>query len=302
MGIFKNKIRLSVVVIMYNMEREAERTLHSLSRQYQLDVDNLDYEVLVIDNGSDKPLGKDCVKRFGDNFHYFYLENPPPSPAFAINFGVERAKGEFVGIMIDGAHMLTPGVFKYFYQASKCYLNPIIATRYWFLGPGQQGDTIFNGYCQEVEDESLKKIQWPIDGYRLFEIGVFIGNHNPNWLTRFFESNCLFIRKELFYKIGCANLAYDIPGGGFLNMDIFKECTKVEGTSLVAILGEATFHQVHGGTTTNVSTEERKEKVASYRKQYKLIRNEEYSVPNVLINYVGHLPQQAWDKMTNAGI
>lgn len=301
MRLFKRKVRLSVIVIMYNMEREVARTLHSLSRQYQQDIDELDYEVIVVDNGSDKPLGENYVKRFGKNFHYFYLENPPPSPAYAINFGVEKAKGEFIGLMIDGAHMLTPGVLKYFYQASKICHNPIIATRYWFLGPGQQGDTIFNGYCQKAEDALLNTIQWPANGYDLFKIGVFIGVNEPNWLRSFFESNCLFIKKELFYETGGANLAFDIPGGGFLNMDIFKECTKIEGTTLVAILGEASFHQVHGGTTTNVSAEVRESKVAIYRKQYKLIRGEEYTVPKFPIHYIGCLPQQARNKMVRNG-
>src|SRR4029453_5975812 len=46
-------VALSVVVVFYNMRREAARTLHSLSRSYQRDVQDLDYEVLVIDNGSE---------------------------------------------------------------------------------------------------------------------------------------------------------------------------------------------------------------------------------------------------------
>ena len=36
---------LSVVVVFYNMKREAQRTLHSLSRAYQQGIDGLDYEV-----------------------------------------------------------------------------------------------------------------------------------------------------------------------------------------------------------------------------------------------------------------
>jgi glycosyltransferase involved in cell wall biosynthesis len=288
-----NKVRLSVVVIVYNMEREASRTLYSLSKKYQLNVNDLEYEVLVIDNGSTSPLGEDYVKRFGDNFRYFYLDNPPPSPAYAINYGVEKAKGEFVGIVIDGAHMLTPGVLQYFQYASTLFKNPVITTRYWFLGPGQQGDTIFNGYNKAEEDILLERINWPSDGYRLFEIGVFIGLNNPNWFTRSFESNYLFVRKTLFHSIGGANTEFDIPGGGFLNLDMLKESTKVEGITLVSILGEASFHQLHGGTTTNVSAEEREAKVAIYRQQYKEIRGEEYSLPTAPIHYIGHMPPQA---------
>ena len=46
-------IDLSVVVVFYNMRREAARTLHSLSRAYQQGIDDLDYEVIVVENGSD---------------------------------------------------------------------------------------------------------------------------------------------------------------------------------------------------------------------------------------------------------
>lgn len=289
----RSNIKLSIIVIVFNMEREARRTLHSLTKEYQKDVSNLNYEVLVIDNGSDAPLGEEFVKSYGSYFSYYYLDNPPPSPAYAINFGVEKSRGEFVCIVIDGAHMLTPGVLKYFQYASGMFENPVVTLRYWFLGPGQQGETLFNGYNTTEEDKLLDRINWPSDGYRLFEIGVFIGINNPNWFTRFFESNYLFIRKTLFYGIGGANRQFDIAGGGFLNLDLLRECTRVEGITLVSILGEASFHQVHGGTTTNVSAEEREAKVAIYRQQYLRIRGEEYSVPTAPIQYIGHMPPQA---------
>ena len=45
-------LSLTVLVVFHNMRREAARTLHSLSRAYQRDIDNLDYEVIAIENGS----------------------------------------------------------------------------------------------------------------------------------------------------------------------------------------------------------------------------------------------------------
>ena len=47
---------LSVVVIFHDMQREAERTLFTLSRAYQRDLDDLTYEVLAVDSGSSEPL------------------------------------------------------------------------------------------------------------------------------------------------------------------------------------------------------------------------------------------------------
>ena len=57
------------------MRREAARTLLSLSRAYQRGVDDLDYEVIVIDNGSapEQRLGEEFVASFGPEFRYLDL-------------------------------------------------------------------------------------------------------------------------------------------------------------------------------------------------------------------------------------
>ena len=63
-------MKLSVIVIAHNMAREIPRTLQSLSREYQLECQDLDYEVLVIDNGSSPPLPAELVEGFGPQFHW----------------------------------------------------------------------------------------------------------------------------------------------------------------------------------------------------------------------------------------
>ncbi len=103
-------MKLSIVVVCYNMQRELPRTLASLQRDYQRDVDALDYEVIVIDNGSVEPMSPGQIADHGPEFSYVYLENPPPSPAFALNRGVELATGDIVCLMVDGATLLSPGV------------------------------------------------------------------------------------------------------------------------------------------------------------------------------------------------
>jgi hypothetical protein len=56
---------LSVIVIFYNMRREAARTLLSLSTQYQQNLTADDYEVIAIDNGSTEPLDPKLLKVLG---------------------------------------------------------------------------------------------------------------------------------------------------------------------------------------------------------------------------------------------
>ena len=42
-----------------------------------------------------------------------------------------------------------------------------------------------------------------------------------------------------------------MPGGGYVNLDFFERVANAPGVNLVTLLGEGSFHQVHGGTTTN---------------------------------------------------
>ena len=49
---------LSIIVICFNMRREAPRTIYSLSKKFQKRIRLEDYEIIVIDNDSTEPLEK----------------------------------------------------------------------------------------------------------------------------------------------------------------------------------------------------------------------------------------------------
>jgi cephalosporin hydroxylase len=62
----------------------------------------------------------------------------------------------------------------------------------------------------------------------------------------------------------------------------------------VTILGEGSFHQLHGGTTTNVSEHsERSGLIDSYHETYERLRGRAFRVPAKEMHYVGSLPQPA---------
>lgn len=285
-------MKLSVVVVAYNMPREIPRTLQSLTAAYQRDCAGLDYEVLVLDNNSSDRLDERMVKSYGDNFHYHFLTDAPPSPAYALNYGAKHSSGEILCFMIDGAHLLTPGTFKMALATFRAFGNPLVLTRYFYMGPGSQNESILEGYDQTEEDRLLASIDWPRDGYRLFEIGVPLQGRQPKitWFNKMFETNCLFMARSLFAEIGGADERFDIPGGGFLNMDLYSEAAAVEGVTPVQLIGEGSFHQLHGGTTTNVSPAERDAKVEKYHDQYRQIRGRDCTVTDKDIYYFGHLP------------
>ncbi|NQX87766.1 MAG: glycosyltransferase family 2 protein [Halioglobus sp.] len=288
-------MKLSVLLISYDMSREVPRTLQGLSRPYQQGGRDLEYEVILVDNGSPRPLDPATWAQIDTPVRLIQLQDAPPSPVRAINIALERARGDIICLMIDGAHILTPGVFR---MALACYAafdDPVVATRYFWLGPGSQNETIAEGYDQAAEDQLLAGINWPEDGYRLFEIGSPLrsGPENINWLNRMFESNCLFMRRALFEQQGGADERFDFPGGGFINLDIFNRAVDAPGVTATQLIGEGCFHQLHGGTTTNVSREERDASLAKYRKQYEEIRGHDDIITKKTFMYMGHLPNDA---------
>ena len=59
---------VSVIVVVYNMGREAPRTLFSLSAAYQRRIAAERYEVIVVDNGSAPPLDHRFLETMEGNY------------------------------------------------------------------------------------------------------------------------------------------------------------------------------------------------------------------------------------------
>ena len=59
---------------------------------------------------------------------------------------------------------------------------------------------------------------------------------------------------------------------------------------LVQLLGEASFHQVHGGTSTNVTREQQKAQLQAYLAQYQAIRGRAFEVSQKPLKFYGHMP------------
>lgn len=285
-------MKLSVILIAYDMAREIPRTLQGLARTYQRCARDLEYEVLLVDNGSPVPLAEDSWAHVDVPVRLIRMQEISHSPAKAINVALGQASGEIVALMIDGAHLLTPGVFQMALASYAAFDNPVVATRYFWLGPEEQNESIARGYSKEVEDGLLQSINWPEDGYRLYEVGTPLraGPENINWLNRMFESNCLFMARSLFEDIGGADERFNSPGGGLINSDIFKRAADMPGVMPVQLIGEGSFHQLHGGTTTNVSAAERNARVEQFRREYAEIRGHDKFMTDKSFHFMGHLP------------
>jgi cephalosporin hydroxylase len=286
---------LSVIVVFYNMKREAQRTLHSLSRAYQRGMEDLDYEVIVLENGSapEQVLGEDFVRSFGPEFRYVDLgADATPSPVDALNRGLMLAAGNAIAFMIDGAHVLTPGVLRYGMAGLRTYEPAVAVTQQWYVGPGQQPDAMYDGYDQSFEDELFRHIEWPLDGYRLFDIGHFIGERD--WFDGLWESNCIFVPRKILEQFGAFDERYSMPGGGYANLEFYERVGAAPGVNVVSILGEGSFHQVHGGTTTNVvDAEERRSTIVGYAEHFAELHGRSFRGSGKTLHYVGTMFQRA---------
>ena len=268
-------IELSVVVNFYNMRREAERTLTSLSRAYQHGVEGIAYEVLAIDNGSDPPLDAGFVEGFGPEFRLFRPSRAHPSPVFALNEAARAGRGRYLALMIDGAHLLSPGAIAEAIAALRSEPDPVVGLRQWFIG-GDQRWLSAAGYGPALEDIAFARIGWPECGYDIFKIGAPAFDSPNHWFDGMSETNCLFLPAARFHALGGFDEAFDVAGGGFANLDLFVRAARSDGARLIALLGEATFHQYHGGTTTNVSDEEKDERVRSYEARFETLRGNSF--------------------------
>jgi cephalosporin hydroxylase len=268
-------VRFSFIVNFYNMQREAQRTLTSLSRSYQHNIGDLAYEVICIDNGSNPPLQKDWIESFGPEFRLIRPQHPQSSPCSVINQVAREANGRYLAVMIDGAHMLTPGILREAMDIFAVDSNAVLAVRHWFVGGDQRWLSSID-YDRTLEDLLFKRIDWPRNGYELFRIGLPIGESPNAWFDGLSESNCLFLPAALYARLGGMDEGFDAPGGGFANLDLFRRAAAVSDQRLYCLVGEATFHQYHGGTTTNVTDAQKEQRVRRYESSYRALRGERF--------------------------
>lgn len=269
--------RLAIVVVVYNMAREAPRTLYSLSSAYQVAAAAGDYEIVVVDNGSAEPLPKALFDALEGRFRYFQLDDAGPSPAAAINFGAAQTNAPAVGIMIDGARLASPGVVGQSLIALKTFANPVICTVGFHLGPEMQTTSPAKGYDRRAEDALLDGIGWRRNGYRLFEISALAGSCQDGWFGSFAESNLIVVKRALFDALGGFDERFDLPGGGFVNLDFYNRALAVPDRQLISLFGEGTFHQIHGGVMTNRAAAKLVDEFARYTRQYREIRGADFA-------------------------
>ena len=118
-----NKIKFSVIVPVYNVEKYIEECLDSILKQ---DYDN--YEILLIDDGSTDKSGNICEIYASKNEKIKVFHKKNGGLSSARNFGLERATGDYV-VFVDSDDYIASWSLTEFYKILKNKNFDILETR-----------------------------------------------------------------------------------------------------------------------------------------------------------------------------
>ena len=227
------------------MQRELPRTLLSLSRAFQQCPAALTWEIIVVDNGSERlPVAPDMEP----SPTILPALHPAPSPVGAINQALSLARGRIIGAWIDGARLASPALLRAVAQAAAAHPRPVIAVPNRQFGVERQASAVRRGYDRVREDALLQAAGWPDPAADLFAISW---PEEPSPTAPMLESNALFLHRQTWAELGGYDAAFTEAGGGMCNPDMLDRAVHHPETQLIRLSDVATFHQFHGGTSTS---------------------------------------------------
>lgn len=106
-------MKYSIIVPVFNRPDEVDELLSSLLNQTFTD-----FEVLIVEDGSQKPCDEVC-KKYADRLDLHYFMKPNSGPGQSRNYGAERAKGEYL-LILDSDVVLPKGYLNAIEEELKC--------------------------------------------------------------------------------------------------------------------------------------------------------------------------------------
>lgn len=157
--------RLSLIVVVYRMPMQARNTLRSLLPEYQRGCTTADYEVIAVENRSHELIDPGFIRGLPDNFRYVLREETGASPVRAVNEAAAMARGEIIGVMIDGARLVTPGIVSGVLQACTLTRSAVVSVPGYHIGSELQQNAVEKGYDASEDQRLLASVNWYEDGY-----------------------------------------------------------------------------------------------------------------------------------------
>ena len=143
-------MKYSIIVPVYNRPDEVDELLESLCSQTLKD-----FEVVIVEDGSQKPCKDVCDKYAGIlDLHYYLKENSGPGQSR--NYGVERAQGEYV-IILDSDVVLPSGYLEATNKSLTSHLSSLISA---FGGPDAAHPSYTNPKGYQLLDDLFLYHRW----------------------------------------------------------------------------------------------------------------------------------------------
>ncbi len=148
----KKKVKVSIIVPVYNVEKYIERCLISLINQ------TLDsYEIIVVNDESpdnSQQIIDTYVKKYPNKIKSYIKNNGGPGDAR--NYGVKKATGEYIGF-VDSDDCINENMFELMYEKGKKENSDVVVCDYATFDEGSiQNKNIFNNldkFPNNVENE-----------------------------------------------------------------------------------------------------------------------------------------------------
>lgn len=108
------KVKVSIIVPVYNAAKSLERTMPSLLKQTLQEV-----EIILVDDCSSDNSSELCELLAKEHAHKIklYRHNEQKGPGAARNTGIQHARGEFLGF-VDSDDIASPEMFQKLYEAA----------------------------------------------------------------------------------------------------------------------------------------------------------------------------------------
>lgn len=157
------KTKISIIVPIYNVERFLPSTLNSLIQQEG----SVDYEILLVDDGSTDGSASICEKYASEYNRISVIHKSNGGLSSARNAGVDAARGEYL-MFVDGDDCLDPVTISSLAKAASEHPNcDIIQFRYEEVSPSMP-----LGHCTKEELENYYECTGEYDYFlQLYQLG-----------------------------------------------------------------------------------------------------------------------------------
>ena len=193
-------VRYSIIVPVYNRPDEVDELLQSLCEQ-----DFTDFEVIIVEDGSQVPC-EDVCRRYEDRLDLKYFAKPNSGPGQSRNYGVERARGEWV-IVLDSDVVLPKGYLAAVEESLSPNPSPVERgddeSEASPIGGRLEGASAFGG--PDAAHDSFTPVQKAIS-YSMtsfFTTGGIRGGKKKGALDKFYpRSFNMGVRRDVYQQLG----------------------------------------------------------------------------------------------------